>query len=56
MCHGYWERRLRRMEDERREEPVTFISDPEPREPVEPVAEEPSEERELEKVPAGVAD
>jgi hypothetical protein len=42
------------MEEERREEPITFVSDPEPREPAEPVAEEPRE-REPEKVPAGVS-
>jgi hypothetical protein len=52
MCHGYWERWERRMQDERREEDrIEFVSDPEVREPVEPVAEE-----EPEKVPAGVAD
>ena len=53
MCHGYWSRWERREEDERREEPVTFVSDPEP------VEDEPREEdREvvLEKVPAGIAD
>jgi hypothetical protein len=55
MCHGYWERWERRFEEEKREEPITFVSDPEPREPVEPIAEEPREE-EREKVPAGVAD
>ena len=54
MCHGYWRDRERR-EEELREEPLVFISDEEPREPVEPVAEEPPE-REPEKVPAGVAD
>jgi hypothetical protein len=55
MCHGYWSRWERRFR-EREEEPITFVSDPEvkePAEPAEPVAEEP---REPEKVPAGVAD
>ena len=54
MCHGYWERWERRFE-EKREEPITFVSDSEEREPVEPIAEEPREE-DREKVPAGVAD
>jgi hypothetical protein len=55
MCHGYWSRwDERRMEEERRreEERIQFVSDPEVREPVEPVAEEDDRE----KVPAGVAD
>jgi hypothetical protein len=56
MCHGYssrWERRFR----EREEEPITFVSDPEAKEPTEPVAEAPREsEREPDRVPAGVAD
>jgi hypothetical protein len=56
MCHGNWERWERRMEEkERREEPITFVSDPEPREPAETVAGEPRED-EREKVPAGVGD
>ena len=54
MCHGYWERWERRFE-EKREEPITFVSDPEEREPVEPIAEEPRED-ERERVPAGVTD
>ena len=57
MCHGYWSRWEQRIEEERREQPVTFVSDPEPREPAEPVVEEPREEEVVaEKVPAGVAD
>jgi hypothetical protein len=59
MCHGYRSRWYRRFEEERPEEkPVTFVSDPEvrePAEPAEPVAEE-VREPEREKVPAGVAD
>jgi hypothetical protein len=56
MCHGYWDQWQRR-ESARREEPITFVSDPEVKEPVEPVAEEPAGfEPEPEKVPAGVAD
>jgi hypothetical protein len=57
MCHGRWARweRWERREEEQREEPITFVSDPDVREPVEPIAEdEPREERD--KVPAGVAD
>ena len=54
MCHGWWDRWERRLDEERRDEPVTFVSDPEPREPEVPVAEEPAPEPE--KVPAGVAD
>jgi hypothetical protein len=44
MCHGYKSRWMRRMEEERREdERVTYVSDPEEREPVEPRAEEETE-------------
>ena len=54
MCHGYWSRWERRFE-EREEEPITFVSDPEEHEPEVPVAEKPREDEvELEKVPAGV--
>jgi hypothetical protein len=54
MCHGYWSRwEERRMEEDarrrREEERIEFVSDPEPREPVE-------EETQVEKVPAGVTD
>ena len=52
MCHSSWRRRSERFEDREEERPITFVSDPEPREPVEPRAEEEHEERE-EKVPAG---
>jgi hypothetical protein len=47
MCHGYWrERWERRMDEERRDEPVTFVSDPEVEEP--PKEEEPRDpEREV---------
>jgi hypothetical protein len=57
MCHGYSSKWERRMEDERRrEDRVTFVSDPEVRDPVEPVAEEEPREPEREKVLTGVAD
>jgi hypothetical protein len=57
MCHGYWSKWERRMEDERRhEDRVTYVSDPEVREPVEPVAEEEPREREPERVLTGVAE
>ena len=54
MCHGYLSRWERRMEDERRrEERVTYVSDPEEREPVEPRAEEEPPETEREVVLTG---
>jgi hypothetical protein len=55
MCHGYRSRWYRRFEEEDpREEPVTFVSDPE--EPREPVAEEEPSEPEREVVLTGVSD
>ena len=57
MCHGYRSRWERRMEDERRrDERVTYVSDPEEREPVEPLAEEPPGEPEREVVLTGARD
>jgi hypothetical protein len=54
MCHGYLSRWERRMEDERRrEERITYVSDPEEREPVEPRADEEPREPEREVVLTG---
>jgi hypothetical protein len=52
MCHGYWSRwEERRMEEEARrrheEERIEFVSDPEPREPVEEELREPEREKVL---------
>ena len=56
MCHGYRSKWERRMDEERREDRVTYVSDPEVREPVQPVAEDEPREPEPEKVLTGVAD
>jgi hypothetical protein len=56
MCHGYMSRWERRMEDERRrEERVTYVSDPET-EPVEPIADDEPREPEREVVLTGARD
>ena len=57
MCDGYKSRWMRRWEEERRsDEPVTYVSDPEEREPVEPRAEEEPREVEREVVLTGAPD
>jgi hypothetical protein len=54
MCYSSWRRWTERYERREEERPITYVSDPEPREPVGPRAEEEREEVEREeKVPAG---
>lgn len=56
MCHGYRSRWMRWMDERREEDPVTYVSDPDEREPADPARDEEPRDPEREVVLTGTPD